>query len=53
MLRPNKPTLWSKKMSDQINQERDADGVADASAAIAIIAIFVLTMYIWLSGMPA
>jgi hypothetical protein len=39
-------------MSDQIKPERDADGAADASAAIAIIAIVVLTMYIWLSGMP-
>jgi len=40
-------------MSDQTNQERDADGVADATAAVAIIAIVVFTMYIWLSGMPA
>jgi hypothetical protein len=39
-------------MSDQIDQERIADGVADATATIAIIAIVVTTMYIWLSGMP-
>lgn len=39
-------------MTDRINQERDADGRADACAAIAIITIFALTMYIWLSGMP-
>ena len=39
-------------MSDQTKQERDADGVADASATIAIIAIVVLGMYLWLSGMP-
>jgi hypothetical protein len=39
-------------MSDPIEQERDADGVADACATIAIITIVVLTMYIWLSGMP-
>jgi hypothetical protein len=39
-------------MSNKLNQERNADGVADAVAATAIIAIVVLTMYIWLSGMP-
>ena len=39
-------------MSDQTKLERDADGRADAGAAIAIITLFVLTMYIWLSGMP-
>lgn len=39
-------------MSDKLNQERNADGVADAVAATAIIAIVVFTMYIWLSGMP-
>ena len=40
-------------MSDKLNQERAADGVADSVAATAIIAIVVLTMYIWLSGMPS
>lgn len=39
-------------MSDQVNQERAADGVADAMAATAIITIIVLGMYLWLSGMP-
>jgi hypothetical protein len=39
-------------MSDKLNQERNADGVVDAIAATAIIAIVVFTMYIWLSGMP-
>ncbi len=39
-------------MSDPTNQERDADGVADACATIAIISLVVLTMYLWLSGMP-
>jgi hypothetical protein len=39
-------------MSDQVNQERAADGVADAIAATAIITIIVLGMYLWLSGMP-
>jgi hypothetical protein len=39
-------------MSDKLNQERNADGVADSIAATTIIAIVVFTMYIWLSGMP-
>jgi hypothetical protein len=39
-------------MSDELNRERAEDGVADACAATAIIAIVVLTLYIWLSGMP-
>lgn len=40
-------------MSDEINQEREADGVADSIAVTAIIAVVVLTMYIWLAGMPS
>jgi hypothetical protein len=40
-------------MSDNLNQERAADGAADSAAATAIIAIVVLAMYIWLSGMPS
>ena len=40
-------------MSDQVNQERAADGVADAFAATAIIAIIVFGLYLWLSGMPS
>lgn len=40
-------------MSDNLNQERAADGVADSIAVTAIIAIVVITMYIWLSGMPS
>ena len=40
-------------MSDQVNEERAADGAADAIAAIAIISIAVVAMYIWLSGMPS
>jgi hypothetical protein len=39
-------------MSDKNNTEREADGAADAIAATAVIAVVVLTMYIWLSGMP-
>ena len=39
-------------MSDELNSEREADGVADAIAATAIITIVVVAMYIWLSGMP-
>ena len=40
-------------MSQDINQERAADGHADAIAATAIISIVVFTLYLWLSGMPS
>lgn len=40
-------------MPDNLKQESNSDGLADAGATIAIIAIFVITMYVWLSGMPA
>ncbi len=40
-------------MSDQIDQERDADGRADAWAATSVIALVVFTVYLWLSGMPS
>jgi hypothetical protein len=40
-------------MSDQVDQERAADGVADAIAVTAIIFIIVLGLYLWLSGMPS
>ena len=40
-------------MSDHQNAEREADGVADAIAATAIIGIVILSMYLWLSGMPS
>ena len=40
-------------MSDDLNEERAADGVADAIAATAVIFIVVLAMYVWLSGMPS
>ena len=39
-------------MSDKINTEREADGVADAVAVTAVIGVIVLAMCIWLSGMP-
>jgi hypothetical protein len=39
-------------MSDELNKERVADGVADATAVVAILVIAVLAMYLWLSGMP-
>jgi hypothetical protein len=39
-------------MSDEMNNEREQDGVADAIAATAVISVIVLTMYVWLSGMP-
>lgn len=39
-------------MSDKTDAERKADGVADAMAATGIVAVIVLAMYLWLSGMP-
>ncbi len=39
-------------MSENSNVKRDGDGVADSIAVTAIIALVVLTMYVWLSGMP-
>lgn len=40
-------------MSDELNSERQADGVADAIAVTALIAVVVLGMYLWLAGMPS
>jgi len=40
-------------MSDNTNVEREADGVADAVAVTAIIAVVVFTLYLWLSGLPS
>jgi hypothetical protein len=40
-------------MSDNTNVEREADGVADAIAVTAIMAVVVLCLYLWLSGMPS
>ena len=40
-------------MSEDLNQERNEDGRADAIAAVAVISLVVLTLYIWLSGMPS
>ncbi len=39
-------------MSEEVNKDA-GDGRADAMAAIAIISVVVLTLYIWLSGMPS
>ncbi len=40
-------------MSDEIDQERESDGVADSVAATAIITLVVYALYLWLSGMPS
>ncbi len=40
-------------MSEHQDLEKQADGTADAIAATAIISLIVLTLYIWLSGMPS
>jgi hypothetical protein len=39
-------------MSEKIDNEREADGAADAIAVTAVIGVIVVAMYIWLSGMP-
>jgi hypothetical protein len=52
-LLPELTHFWSNgPMSDELNKERVADGVADATAVVAILVIAVLAMYLWLSGMP-
>ncbi len=40
-------------MSEELNKERQADGVADSIAATAIVTVVVVAMYLWLSGMPS
>ena len=45
--------LTESIMSDDTNIEREADGVADAIAVTAIIGVIVLTLCIWLQGMPS
>jgi len=40
-------------MSNDTNIEREADGVADAIAVTAVIGVIVLTLCIWLLGMPS
>ncbi|MEM9255956.1 MAG: methionine synthase [Pseudomonadota bacterium] len=40
-------------MTDEPNPQDNDDGSADAFAATAVIALVVLTVYFWLSGMPS
>jgi hypothetical protein len=40
-------------MSEESQSERAADGVADAIAATAVIALVVFATFTWLSGMPS
>ena len=40
-------------MSDELSQERAADGVVDAIAVTTIIAIVVFGLSFWLAGMPS
>ena len=40
-------------MSEESNNQDAGDGTADAIAATAVISIVVLTLYLWLSGMPS
>lgn len=44
-------TEQERSMSDQTDDQDD--GVADSIAAVAIISVVILTLYIWLSGMPS
>ncbi|MBE9537798.1 MAG: methionine synthase [Proteobacteria bacterium] len=39
-------------MSDQQNQEREADGAADVKAVLGIMAVVIYAAYFWLAGMP-
>jgi hypothetical protein len=40
-------------MSEEVNSKHAGDGAADAIAATAVISLVVLTLYLWLSGMPS
>jgi hypothetical protein len=40
-------------MSESPNSKHTGDAAADAFAVTAIITIVVLTLYVWLSGMPS
>ena len=40
-------------MSQEVDQERASDGVADSIAATAVISVIVFSLYLWLSGMPS
>ena len=40
-------------MAGDPNSERREDGIADAIAATAIVAVVVFAVYLWLSGMPS
>jgi hypothetical protein len=51
MAAPTTPAA-ERTMSDKIDTEREADGMADAIAVTAIMGVIVLAMYLWLSGMP-
>jgi len=44
--------LEQHRMAKDVDSEREADGVADAIAVTAIVAIVVFGMYLWLSGLP-
>jgi len=40
-------------MSEETSPKDAGDGAADAFAATAIISLVVLSLYLWLSGMPS
>lgn len=37
-------------MNEQVELEERSDSIADAVAAVALIAIFVITCVVWVSG---
>lgn len=40
-------------MSEDRNDERASDGMADSIVAVGVISIVIFTLYFWLSGMPS
>ena len=40
-------------MSEDTNTKDAGDGIADSIAATAVITLVVVTLYLWLSGMPS
>lgn len=40
-------------MSEDLHDKDAEDGTADAIAATAVISLVILTLYLWLSGMPS
>ena len=50
-MRPDQHSLENEDIV--MSKSNLSDGAADAIAATAIISVVILTMYLWLSGMPS